>query len=213
MKRRTVVFVVAAGPLALSALGAPPLRNLTVELRWVDAEQRSTQEAAAGGGVVVGTGGVVDARGSAVLRAGERRTDTDQVQRLTVLNGGRAGVRLAQSLPVQWLDVAVTPRGPAAVLRQGWMDAGVAFDLRVQWPGGHAPVRVEVAQQTDGPPAGAGVAGTSGGLFTTLQLALNEWATVAESAGQHQAAERGTLSTSDIAGRQRRLLQMRVSLP
>ena len=78
--------------------------------------------------------------------------------------------------------------------------------------GGQAPARVEVAQQAGSPAAGAGTAGSSG-LFTTLQLPLNEWVNVAESGAQQQTAERGTLSTRDIAGSRRRLLQMRISLP
>jgi len=205
-------LVACVAPLAIAAEAALPQRNLAVELRWVASQQRSGQDLSAGGGVVVGTGGAVDARGSVVLRAGDQRSEADQVQRVTVLNGGRAGVRFAQSQPVQWLEVALTPRGPAALLRQGWMEAGTAFDLRPRWPGGQAPVTVEVAHQDSGAVQG-GTAGATGGVFTTVQLPLNEWVSVAESAGQGHASERATQSTRDVASSQRRVLQMRVSLP
>ncbi|MED5620577.1 hypothetical protein [Ideonella sp. BN130291] len=213
MKQWLMGWVLAcATPAVFAAEAALPQRNLAVELRWVTSQQRSGQDLSAGGGVVVGTNGTVDARGSVVLRAGDQRSEADQVQRVTVLNGGRAGMRLTQSLPVQWLEVATTPRGPAALLRQGLMEAGTAFELRPRWPGGPAPVTVEVAHQ-DSRAARGDIGSTNGGVFTTVQLPLNEWVSVAESVDQGRAMERGALSTRDVAASQRRLLQMRVSLP
>ena len=86
--------------------------------------------AAENGIVTVGPTETSKARGSAVLGSNRHRGSEEQVQRVTVLNGDRAAVRLTQSLPLQWLEVASTPHGPAAVLRQGWMEAGSAVELR-----------------------------------------------------------------------------------
>ena len=211
-RRALLCAALAAGatvPAARAEGEALPQRNLVIELRWAGAERSAGQAAAAGGGVVVGTGGI-EARGGVVLRSGQREAAADTVQRILVLNGGRASLRLTQAVPVQWLTVAITPRGPAAAVQTGWMDAGTAFELRPRWPGG-AAATVEVAQQiltaADGRP-GAGEA-----LLTTLQLPLGEWTTVARSDSARQVAQRGTLSTREIQHSASGSLQMRISPP
>jgi len=196
--------LLAAAAAAQTAKG--PQRNLLVELRWAELQEASGRSAAAGGGVVVGTGGAVDAHGSAVVRSGRRDEQTRALQRLTVLNGASAGVRLGEAVPLQWLDVALTPAGPVGVLRQGWVETGSSFQVRPQWAGGSAPVQVDIAHQAGGMPQREGV-------FTTLQLPLGEWVTVAQSGESRQHEARGTLSSRDAERRTRRLLQMRVSAP
>ncbi|MFZ5542680.1 MAG: hypothetical protein ACOZJZ_03920 [Pseudomonadota bacterium] len=211
MRRRVwmgvLTLAVASAAAAQPARG--PLRNLQVELRWTEAQEATGHLAGARGDVVVGTGGQVDVHGRAVLRSGRRDEQTQTVQRLTVLNGGRAGVHLGGAVPLQWLDVALTPRGPVGVLRQGWVETGSSFELRPQWPGGDAPVTVELAHQS----GGSGGALQREGVFTTLQLPLGEWVTVAQSGQTRQSEARGTLSSRDAERHTRRLLQMRVSAP
>jgi len=179
-----------------------PLRNLLVELRWTEARQQAAQHMAGQGGVVVGTAGGVDVQGRVVARAGSRDEGAQVQQRLTVLNGGRAGVQLGEQVPLQWLEVALTPRGPVGVLRQGWAESGTRFEVRPQWPGGSAPVTVEVMHGAGGENA-----------FTTLQLPLGEWVTVAQSAGSQRSEASGTLSSRQAERHAQRLLQMRVSAP
>lgn len=213
MRRRDALL--AAWAVCASAVAqrdALPQRNLRMELRWVQSQQRQHSAAAADGGVVVGTGGRVDARGNAVLRAGEQTQGAQLVQQLLVLNGGQASLRLTQAQPVQWLEVGLTPRGPVAVLRQDWTDAGTVVALRPRWPGGRAPVTVQVTHQAV-VPSDAGATPAAQGVQTSLQLPLDEWVTVAQAGEARVASERGTLSSRDAAQAAQQLLQMRVSLP
>jgi len=200
------MLLLGAALWTATALAAPPQRNLAVELRWVEEQQQADRGTAAAGDVVIGTGGRADARGAAVLHSQAHDAQATAVQRLTVLNGARAGVRLTQAVPLQWLELAATPRGPIAVLRQDWMEADASFDVRPLWPGGQTPVTVEIAHRSAGP-------GGSDAAFTTVQLPLGEWVTVAQGAQAGGTAERGVLSTRDVERRSRQLLQMRVSLP
>lgn len=204
MQRRAIVALALLGLWGAAAAQERklPLRNLLVELRWTEAREQSSQQVAGQGGVVVGTAGGVDVQGQVVARAGSRDESDHVQQRLTVLNGGRAGVQLSEQVPLQWLDVAITPRGPVGVLRQGWAESGTRFEVRPQWPGGGAPVTVEVMH---------GMGGES--AFTTLQLPLGEWVTVAQSAGAQRSEAAGTLSSRQAERRTQRLLQMRVSAP
>ncbi len=209
--RRNLLLWAGLGAALLSTAAVAqtakgPQRNLLVELRWAELQESSGRSAAVGGGVVVGTGGAVDAHGSAVVRSGRRDEQTRTLQRITVLNGGSAGVRLGEAVPLQWLDVALTPAGPVGVLRQGWVETGSSFQVRPQWPGGEAPVQVEIAHQAGGTPQREGV-------FTTLQLPLGEWVTVAQSGESQRSESGGPLSSRDAERRTRRLLQMRVSAP
>ena len=205
MQRRVMIWV-----LGLAALcGATPaqesrlpMRNLLVELRWTEAREQVAQRVDGQGSVVVGTAGGVDVQGQVVARAGSRDDSAQVQQRLTVLNGGRAGVQLGELVPLQWLDVALTPRGPVAVLRQGWAESGTRFEVRPQWPGGTAPVAVDVLHAAGGERA-----------FTTLQLPLNEWVTVAQSADSQRTQAAGIVSSRQAERHARRLLQMRVSAP
>jgi hypothetical protein len=197
-------FAASACPQA----GTGPLRNLQVELRWAEAREQRAQQAAAQGGVVVGTAGGVDVHGQVVARSDRRDEHTRLLQRLTVLNGGSAGVRLGESVPLQWLDVALTPQGPVGVLRQDWVETGSSFQLRPQWPGGNTPVTVQLAHESTG---GAGT--QREGVFTTIQLPLGEWVTVAQSGRSERREDSGTLSSRDAERHTQRLLQMRISAP
>jgi hypothetical protein len=204
MQRRGILaLALLGGSVAATAQQrALPLRNLLVELRWSEARAQAAQHVAGQGGVVVGTAGGADVQGQVVARAGRRDEGAQVLQRLTVLNGSRAGVQLTEQVPLQWLELALTPRGPVGVLRQGWVDSGTRFELRPQWPGGAAPVTVEVMQGSGG-----------GSVFTTLQMPLDEWVTVAQSAGAQRSEAGGTLSSRQAERHTQHLLQMRVSAP
>lgn len=203
MKRRALLLSL----LPLAAMAAPPAVTLVVELRWVDSQLAPAAQAGVrDGATVVGTAGAVSPRGPGVV------TSTAAVapqagQRLMVLNGQRASLRLATREPVQWVD-AVAELSPTGAVRglyarpqpqERHATQGVA--VTPTWPGGRAPVRVEFSVDEDGQQ-----------FQSALDLPLQRWQTVARTGGTTPPAARGTVSSGDAAGRPERELQLRVSL-
>ena len=190
-----------------------PMRNLLVEVR--QAEASSLDASAAGverGAVVIGSDGRVSGRATLGVEARSGSAGAQVSQQLTVLNGGRASLRMGTAQPVQWLQVALTPQGPAVVgLGSSFVDTGRGVLVQPRWPGGNAPVTVEVEVESSAPTREGGTAGTRS--LTTLALPLGEWVTVAETGESGTRRESGTLSTRDVAAGRRLVVQMRVSAP
>ncbi len=208
MKRRALLPLILLPALAAAA---PPAVQLVVELRWVDSNlPPAAQAAVRDGAVVVGTASSVSPRGLGVVTSTAQAAPAP-VQRLLVLNGQRAGLRLTTREPLQWVDavVEVAPAGgPASAARrvyasprQGERRSTQSFAVTPTWPGGRAPVRVEFAVD-DGDQA----------FQSTLNLPLERWQTVARSGGTQAPAPRGTVSSADAAGHPERELQLRVSV-
>ena len=211
MKHRLLFALLLAPALAVAA---PPAVQLVVELRWVDSSlPPAAQAAVRDGAVVVGTAGSVSPRGAGVVTSTTQAAPVP-VQRLVVLNGQRASLRLTTVEPLQWVDtmVELDPTASAnvngnakprvyAAPRQGERRSTQAFAVTPTWPGGSAPVRVDFSVQQD-----------DVGHESTQQLPLARWQTVARTGGAGVAAERGTLSSVDAAGRPERELQLRVSV-
>lgn len=205
MKRRALLLLTL---LATLAAAAPPAVPLIVELRWVDSQlPPAAQAAVRDGAVVVGTAGSISPRGAGVVTS-TAAPAPQQLQRLNVLNGQRATLRLTTREPLQWVDAVVeldpasgrqrrvyaSPRGGERRTTQG-------FAVTPSWPGGSAPVRVEFdIEQEDN------------AFQSTLLLPLDRWQTVARSGTATAPAPRGTLSSADAAGRPERELQIRVSV-
>ena len=118
---------------ALPAAAAPPAVTLLVELRWVDSSLPGAAQAGVrDGAVVVGTAGAVSPRGPGVVTS-TAQAAPHPVQRLMVLNGKRASIRLTTIEPLQWVDTVVdvaptgTVRGiyanptPRGARRHAWL--------------------------------------------------------------------------------------------
>ncbi|HEY6134733.1 MAG TPA: hypothetical protein VIW70_12195 [Rubrivivax sp.] len=179
--------------------------NLRAELRWIDSSQVERRAAEASGSVTIGTGAAP--AGQVTLRSDSRAAEGDVLQQVLVLNGGTAQVRLSQAVPLQWVEAVQGPRGGAvAALRQTWVEAATGVVLRPRWPGGAAPVELEVDAEVS---TGAQQAVTG----TQVLVPLGEWFTVARSDTQSQTVQHGTLSTREVARSRQRALQVRVSLP
>ncbi|MBA4216627.1 MAG: hypothetical protein C0460_04770 [Methylibium sp.] len=210
MKRRVLLLTCLLLPARLAA--APPAVQLLVELRWVDSRLAPAAVAAVrDGAVVVGTAGSVSPRGPGVVTS-TAAAPPPPVQRLLVLNGQRAALRLTTREPLQWVDafIEIDPSAaPASAARrvyagprQGERQAVQRFSVTPTWPGGNAPVRLAFEVE-DG----------EVDIQSTLDLPMQRWQTVARSGGSGMAAPaRGTLSSTDAAGLPKRELQLRVSL-
>jgi hypothetical protein len=211
--RRVALCVAAVAllvPLAVQA--APPQRNLSVEMRVSD-DQADAQRDAQGSVSIGSRGGRVDAGGAVVVRSGSSRQATDAMQRVLVLNGGRATLRLAQGLQVDDTEVWWTPWGPGAAVRSQWVELVNGMEVSPRWPGGDAPVLLEIAAQSAGratPQSGQPLPPQSS-VFTTVQVPLGEWVEVARVQGR-QSTLSGSGFAAATASRQRSL-QVRVSLP
>lgn len=210
MKRRMLLPLIL---LPLAAGAAPPAVPLVVELRWVDSNlPAAAQGGVRDGAVVVGTAGAVSPRGPGVVTS-TATAAPPPVQRLRVLNGQRADLRLTTREPLQWVDAVVEldpgarrPPGPArriyASPRQGERHATQSFTITPSWPGGRAPVRVAF-----------GVDSGDEAFQSTLDLPLERWQTIARSGSAAlPPAPRGTLSSRDAAGQPERELQLRLSV-
>ena len=221
MKRAWALVLMLAGTVAGAAGPSLPQRNLSVEARIDEQSLAERQSAGASGGVVIDSRGGTSVQGGVTLRAGSDAAGSQQVQRVLVLNGGRATLRLSTLTPLPTLELAWIGRTTGVGGRLTWVDVGSGLVVRPSWPGGQAPVRVEVEIESGkqrGEQQGS-QRGMDRGIETTrvqteLSLPLGIWVTVADvsesSSGSTSAGGFGA-STSSLRGS--RSLQLRVTAP
>jgi hypothetical protein len=223
-------LLAAAGLVCSAAVAAggaaPPRVNLVVEWRWSEAAPR--RPAGAGEATVVtGTlGSTAPAQGQVTVRSSApgpaapmAATAAPAVPalpaRFVVANGGSARVRLAEAVPLQWVEPWQEPGGRGAVLRQAWTESAQAFQVRVQWPGGvsDAQIELEVEQPLSSAQEMAQLQPRREQFGTVVRVPLGQWVGVAswgEARGGPPAAP-GTVSTADLVAGTGRTLQLRVS--
>jgi hypothetical protein len=203
----------APGLGTAQAAAALPQRNLSVEMRVTDEGTEARREAAGVASVTIGSNGRVDGAGGVAIGSASRQHGLGAVQRVLVLNGGRAGIRLAHGIAVDDTDVVWTPWGPGAAVRSQWIELVNGMEVAPRWPGGDAPVALEIAAQS------AGRATQQSGqalppqlsAFTTVQVPLGEWVEVARLQSRQSSVSRGGFGAATSA--RQRSLQVRVSLP
>jgi hypothetical protein len=201
---RRALILSGLATLALAAGAAPPADALHVQWRWVDAQQPpSIAGAAADGSRVTSTAGSFDARPGLTQRSAP--VDEAPVQRLRVMNGERASLRLAEHEALPQLTLWRGAKGDHGAV--SFVDAVrvQSFSVRPRWPGGRAPVTLEIE-------AASGDAAAPLRWTTTLAVPLGLWATVA-SVGDTASAvpQAGVLSTRDVTPAHARELQVRVT--
>ncbi len=205
----------------MPAQGRLPLRNLLVEVRQVDEDSARAQGAGLEhGSVSVSSDGRVSGHAEVGWQASTRQRGDAIAQQLRVLNGGRASIRLSQSVPLQWWQAYVSPQGVQSAPTTVFTDAGQGFVVRPSWPGGHEPVTVEVQtelsrtrdpQLTRGGDPDNGIASERFSTLTTLRFPLGEWVTVASSGQSGGGSERGTWSTREVSRSRQIVVQMRIT--
>lgn len=208
MRRALLSWIVAAWPGLVLAQAPAPAVNLQVELRFV--ADGGELPRSGRGSVTVGTQGSTPLSGSVTVT-----TATSSVQRddsllqLRVLNGARAQLRLSQLVPVsrvQWRWRGQPGPGGAAsgaslAESTQWIDTARGMTLRPSWPGGAAPVRLEVAVELPGDaprdPAGHSAGPRQLQLETTVELPLGEWFVLGRT-GRAPAAADNALTVATV---------------
>lgn len=216
-----------AGGRGSSSSERLPQRNLLIELRQIDGSSSS----ASGGGlrsgaVTVGPNGKVQTRAEVGVGTRQIERGSEVVGALRVLNGAQGMLSTGFSLPLTWYSVVWTPSGPGIAGTPGLADVGRRVAVRPRWPGGDAPVTVEVRSEASAMAGGTmpsrfGLDGRplpdntveSAGLLTTLQLPLGEWVTVAGSTTADSRSQRDTTYGTQSRAQGQSLLQMRVTAP
>ncbi len=155
--------VLAGTPAVMPARAAPPQVNLLVEMRAVSVAERAA--APGHGGWIAGTrGGSPAAAGD--VRIGTRRpsaddsaddsandSTNDSTRQVLVLNGGAAALRTGDLQPLSTGDWAWAGSGTGAATRGGvgqarqWIEVGRGFQVKPSWPGGNAPVTLEISAE------------------------------------------------------------------
>jgi hypothetical protein len=210
MRRR--LFLVSASTCIGLVQAAPLQRNLAVEMR-VSEDQADVQRDAQGSVSIGSRGGRVNAGSSVTVQAGSSRQATDATQRVLVLNGGRATLRLSQGLQVDDAEVWWTPWGPGAAVRSQWVELVNGMEVQPRWPGGDAPVTLEIAAQSAGratPNSGQPLPPQTS-VLTTVQVPMGEWVEVARLQGRQSSVSSGGFGAATSS--RQRSLQVRVSLP
>jgi hypothetical protein len=208
------LWVVAA--IASGAAPSLPARNLLVEMRFVEDASDTRNDAHGRTSATVSSNGRVDAVGAVAANSGSLRQGIDAQQRVLVLNGARASLRLAQGVPMDDSEVVWTPWGPGGAVRTKWVELVNGMEVWPRWPGGAAPVMLEVGVQraTLSPrsqPLPQGATAPQLNAFTTVQAPLGEWVELAQLQRRQPAVSSGGFNAATAL--RQRSLQVRVSLP
>ena len=238
-------LAVAAGlvPQAWAGPGNLPARNLLVE--WRMAGQGASQLRQ--GGIQTGRV-IIDSRRGVIGQAGvtygttQTQSSGNSVQQVTVLNGGRARLFFGSSQPFttwQWAwgpgqggggwtsygpqEGSGADQGAVHVVPQTtWIDLGQGLVVTPRWPGGRAPVTVELEARSSEPMQAGGA--YSGRLEpdgqvrrtevgSTVSVPLGEWTVVARNGGQTERTQSGTLSTRSLDESRSEQLEIRITAP
>lgn len=202
---RMVVFAGLVASLWAVAGGASaklPVRNMTVELRVVASNEAPVA--------------------ATVVRTQPVQEPELDVQKVFVMNGERAQVKLGRSMPLQWVQSAKVGQTAAGTPVRGvdtatqWMESGQALSVLVRWPGGKklAVVELEVDTTALTTQPGHNLPHQARSRVTsTVTLPLGEWSTVAVTGRREAVAQPGVYSTRPLEAQAARLVQIRVLAP
>jgi hypothetical protein len=209
------------------------------------------QQGIRSGQLIVDSRGNIIGRSDIGLNRTETTSQGNSVQQVQVINGGRARLFVGETqshLVWQWawVDAGATGLGvigpsgqggvsgqagagtatsqstrPGLVAQTAWIDLGQGLFVRPRWPGGRAPVQVEL-EATSRQPMMGGVTGSRlepdgqtrrTEVATTLSVPMDEWTVVARSGSRTTQQRSGTLSTRDLDETESERLEIRVTAP
>lgn len=229
-----------------------PARNLLIEWRVTGMTQsQKTQQGIRSGQLIIDSRGQIIGRTGIGASRTETESRAQATQQVQVINGGRARLFVGQTQPHlvwQWAWVdggrgglvggggsgsgTLGVIGPAASVETAaqprlaaqtvWLDIGQGLHVRPRWPGGHAPVLLELEAQSRTPVRAGGVAADRiepdgqtrrVEVGSTLSVPLGEWSVVARSGSQATRQQSGTLSTRELDSLESEQLEVRVTAP
>jgi hypothetical protein len=165
-KRRAALLLCCALPVFAAPPKTPPQVNLRVEMRV----QRQAENSAVQGSFSVGTrGGATTAAGDVTLSS--QRRDADDTAQVLVLNGGSASLRIGRQVSLPTGEWYWGGKNAGFAQTRQWIDASRGFQVTPRWPGGSAPVALDINAAARG----------STSLQTQVQLPLDEWTDFARS--------------------------------
>lgn len=159
-----------------------PLRNLQIEVRQVRGSSQSGSQLQAQGGVTLSPG-QSGANVQINAQDSQRDANRDLVQRVLVLNGRQAAIRLGNSMPLRLVQTVVQGGVLRFIAGSVLVDANSGFAARPVWRGGStAELELAAGQSARGGP-GTYPSGaiSSSSTDTVLSLPLDQWVTVAQS--------------------------------
>jgi hypothetical protein len=190
----------------LPAMAQLPKRDLVIEFRQIDQGDGLARES-----------------GYSVSTQGQQPDFLPQ--QVHVRNGEKASLRIAKSMPLQWVQsvatqsAALAASGSSITSRTGalaqsltWMEAGQSLMVQPSWPGAKQDVKLEIDLQSSrvGERTGPELPDQSRRqLVTTVSAPLGQWVTVA---GTGASPPRGVYSSEAVADT-RHWLQIRVLAP
>lgn len=167
---------------AIAALDTPQ-RRLVVSVRQGEVRETSGGGLGVDGRLVLGNSRVIIRGG-----AGSSEQRDDVSQRVQVVEGGRALIRVGQSLPLMFREWRAAPGGWVQVDSVRYMDVGTGFYAAPQVVGKQVTIEIGPSMER----LGEGGAVESTRLATTVTGALGSWIPLGGSAATGQTTRYGT---------------------
>lgn len=209
-------------PLCLAAIAQPapdliaktsplPLRNLQIEVRQVQHEDRQRAGLESHGGVRVNPDGSLAVTGQVRAQDTQARQSATAVQQVLVLNGRSAHIAVRTDTPLRLMQTFV--RHGVLVFTQGTvlLQTGTGFLATPRWDGSDR-VELEIAAQQAVNTSPAGIPQPSNSMRSVLVLPLGEWMTVAQSEQQTTDARSGLAGTFSQASQTSTDVQVRLTV-
>jgi len=192
---------------------ALPLRNLQLEVRQLQNDDRQRSGTEGGATVQIGPQGQVGLQGQLQVQQRQVRQSGSAQQQVLVLNGRSARVSLGAVVPLRVLQTVV--RNGQLLQTQGsvLLETGTGFTATPRWDGlGQVELEIAAQQMLGGPGALPGAMATAGAVSVVV-VPLGEWTTVAQSEQADTSSRTGTPGSASSSALTRTELQVRVSAP
>jgi hypothetical protein len=196
----------------ISPLPALPLRNLQIEVRQVQSDNRENASAGAQGGVQINGNGQVSLNGQVQIQQRSQTQSGSSNQFALVLNGRSTRIALGSTVPLRVYQTYV--RNGQRILAEGnvLLEANTGFSATPRWSGADT-VELEVAaQQTLASAPQSGGLNPNASVGSVLVLPLNEWSTIARSEQSDNTQDRSLLGSGSSARQTAVEVQVRVTV-
>jgi hypothetical protein len=182
-----------------------PLRNLLIEVRQIQQENRASDQVGGAVQAQVQPGQTGIAANISASRSSQDRNASTR-QQVLVLNGRSANISLGNSVPLQLIQTVFRNGIWVSVPGTVYLSANTGFLAQPRWDGsGSVELALEAMQSQ-------GVLATASSTSTRLVVALDEWVTVARS--DQTLSNRSTQlgGFGNVTGTTQLEIQIRVSL-